>query len=119
LPNLAQSVGAAGGLSNPVWLPGSQSIAAATNGNGDQTPPHPWLLDVAHDTYEPLSVTGIPVGWMPQQGPLILSTGYQSLVNGGPYNINAVRCATDGQCTETRLTDGAWHYPFVGIVRTA
>jgi hypothetical protein len=120
LPHLAQVVGASGGLLNPVWRPGTEIIASTTNAvNAGQAAPHPWLLDLAHDRYTSLSVTDIPVGWMPNQDLLILATGYQSRANGGPYGIIAARCAPDGQCTVTRLTDDAGHFAFLGFVRTA
>jgi hypothetical protein len=119
LPNLAQMVGATCGLTNLVWQPGSDIVAVAATGYYAVAHTHPWLLDVADDTSTIPFVTGFPMAWMPQQGPLILSTGDQSQVNSGATSLVAARCAADGQCTATPLTDGAWHYPFLGLVRTA
>jgi hypothetical protein len=112
LPNLAQKLSPYGGLDRPTWLPVTDDIAVATSGITGQMDPHPWLLDLVHDTYTPLPIANYPVAWLPDHGTLILLTG-------GPYGISVAHCGANGQCAVTPLTDHALHSVFLGLVRTA
>lgn len=106
------------GFSDLAWRPGTETIAASTgfNENGDL---RTWMLDLTHDSATPLTVTGYPMAWVPNDGPLILSSDFESVIGGGRYIIQAARCAASGQCAATTLTTVAYHYNFLGLVRTA
>jgi hypothetical protein len=105
-------------ISGLAWRPGTHTVAASIgfNENGNLTT---LLLDLAHDTATPLSVTGYPTAWAPDDGPLILTSGWQSLINEGPLQFTAVSFAADGTPSATVLTKNTYTFTFLGFVKTA
>lgn len=113
LPAIAQATSA--DFSGVAWRPGSDTIAVSTgyteNGNLKT-----WLLDVAADTATQIAPTGFPMGWAPNHGPLVLSSGWQSGVGQGPYTLTAVTCVSGAQCSTATLTKNAMTFTFLGFV---
>lgn len=118
LPNISQTMGSDYGFTGVAWRPGTNTLAASTgfteNGNVKT-----WLVDLGADSMTPITPTGFPVGWAPNNGPLVLSSGWQSEVGLGPYTLTAVTCESAAQCSATTLTKNAMTFTFLGFVRTA
>ncbi|HET9111313.1 MAG TPA: hypothetical protein VFN78_10850 [Ktedonobacterales bacterium] len=114
LPTIAQATGA--DFSRIAWRPGSNTIAVSstTATTGDIKT---WLLDVAADTATAIAPTGFPVGWAPNNGPLVLSSGWQSEIGQGLYTLTAVTCDSGAQCSGATLTEHAMTFIFLGFVR--
>jgi hypothetical protein len=114
LPAIAQATGA--DFSKVAWRPGTDTLAVSTDDteNGD---PKTWLLDVGADTATQIDATGYPMGWAPDNGPLVLSSGWESGIGRGPYTLSAVTCASGPQCSRTTLTTKAITFTFLGFTR--
>lgn len=114
LPTIAQTTGAS--FSAIAWRPGTDTLAVSTGftENGDLKT---WLIDVGADTASKIAPTGYPLGWAPDNGPLILSSGWQSSIGLGPYTLSAVTCASGVQCSGATLTEHAMTFAFLGFVR--
>lgn len=109
---LSRITAATGGqFSGLAWRPGSDTIAVSNGGSIVKT----WLLDVAADTATQIPPTGNPVGWAPDNGPLVLSSGWQTGIGLGQYTLTAVTCASGAQCTDVTLTKDAMTFPFLGF----
>ncbi len=108
------------GFTTLAWRPDTQTVVAsrdyASNGNLAV-----WVLDLQHDTAQKLATGRYVAGWTPDNGPLMLTTGWQSATNQGPYEIDAATLVSDASSvTSTKaLTRGAMTFPFLGFVRTA
>jgi Tol biopolymer transport system component len=114
LPTIAETTGA--DFSAVAWRPGTQTLAVSTsyieNGNLKT-----WLIDVGADTATQIASTGYPVGWAPDNGPLVLSSGWQSKIGQGPYTLSAVTCAGATQCSgSATLTEKAMTFAFLGFM---
>ncbi|HEX9039081.1 MAG TPA: hypothetical protein VF808_19015 [Ktedonobacterales bacterium] len=114
LPAIAGATDA--GFSQVAWRPGTKTIAV-TSGYAGSGVLHNWLLDVAADTATSIALGGNVMSWAPDNGPLILSSGYQSQVGGGPYILKAAVCDSAGRCSTTTLTRNAMTFDFVGFLR--
>jgi WD40 repeat protein len=115
LPNIAHTIGE--GFSTVAWKPGSDIMAVST-GYGETGNLKAWMLDLARDTVTHL-VDGQHVqGWAPDDGPLVIGTGWQSQVGAGPYALSAVSFSASGQPTFTPLTHTAMTFPFLGFIPT-
>jgi hypothetical protein len=58
------------------------------------------------------------MGWAPDNGPLVLSSGWQSKIGQGPYTLSVVTCASGIQCSGgTTLTQKAMTFPLLGFMR--
>lgn len=114
LPAIAQATGA--DFSSVSWRPGTDTLAVSTGftENGDLKT---WLIDVGADTATQIGPTGYTMGWAPNSGPLVLSSGWQSGIGLGPYTLTAVTCASGAQCSATTLTKNAMTFTFLGFVR--
>jgi len=108
------------GFTSLAWRTGTQTVAASTgfDTNGDLKT---WLLDLRHDSAVQLRLpkARYVAGWDPGGDVLILSTGWQILANGGPYEIIAAKIGAGGSISTTVLTQKAVTFPVVGFVRTA
>ena len=113
LPTIAQATGA--GFSMISWRPGTNTIAVSTGytENGDL---RTWLLDVKADTATSIGSLGHPMGWAPNNGPLVVSSGWQSETGLGPYTLTAVTCANGAPCSTATLTRNAMTFAFLGFV---
>ncbi len=56
------------------------------------------------------------MGWAPNNGPLVLSWGWQTGVGQGPYTLTAVTCVSSAQCSTATLTKNAMTFTFLGFV---
>jgi hypothetical protein len=113
LPTIAEATGA--DFSRVAWRPGSDTLAVSSSLSG---PMKTWLIDVGSDTATHIVPTGFPVGWSPDNGPLVLSSDWQSAIGLGPYSLHAVTCTTGSpQCSSTTLTGQAMTFAFLGFVR--
>ncbi len=114
LPAIAETLSAS--LGPVVWRPGTDTLAVASgytaNGN-----PKTWLINVGADTATPIASAGYPMGWAPDNGPLVLSSVYGSSVGQGPYTLSAVTCTSTLQCSSTTLTERAMTFDFLGFMR--
>ncbi|HEX9036649.1 MAG TPA: hypothetical protein VF808_06610 [Ktedonobacterales bacterium] len=72
---------------------------------------------MAADTATPIDAPGTVMAWAADNGPLVVSSGYQSQVGGGPYTLWALTCAPDSRCSATKLTAQAMTFDFLGFVR--
>jgi hypothetical protein len=116
LPVIARATG--GVIFNVAWRPGSETVAVSLNRAAGQGGANTWLLDVAADTATPLSAPGMVMAWTPDNGPLVVSSGYQSEVGGGPYTLWAMSCGNGArQCSATTLTTQAMTFDFLGFAR--
>ncbi len=118
LPHIAQSMGPYSGFTSLAWRPGTQTVVASTgfDVNNDLKV---WLLDLQRDTAEKQPVVRYVAGWAPDNGPLVLSTGWENLTNQGPYKIDAATFGTGGIVAMKTLTRAAMTFPFLGFVSTA
>ena len=106
------------GFTSIAWQPGTATIAVSTGFavNGDL---QSWLLDTQHDAASRLLPGVYAMGWAPDSGPLIVSTGHDDEIGAGPFTISAVAMKTDGSVASVTLTRAAWTFPFIGFVHTA
>jgi hypothetical protein len=115
LPTIAEATGA--DFSRVAWRPGTDTLAVSSD-VATSGPPKTWLIDLGADTTLQIAPTGFPVGWAPDNGPLVLSSGWQSGIGLGPYTLHAVTCTTgSAQCSSTTLTGQAMTFTFLGFIR--
>jgi hypothetical protein len=112
LPAIAATLSASPGL--VVWRPGTNTLAVVSSVTGSQKT---WLVDVGRDSATPVAATGYPMGWVPDNGPLVLSSAYGSSIGQGPYTLTALSCTSGTQCSTTMLTDQAMTFAFLGFIR--
>jgi Tol biopolymer transport system component len=113
LPTIAEATGT--DFIRVAWRPGSDTLAVSSSLSG---PMKTWLIDVRSDTATQIVPTGFPVGWAPDNGPLVLSSGWQSGIGLGPYTLHAVTCATGSpRCSSTILTEQSMNFTFLGFAR--
>lgn len=115
LPTIAQATGA--DFFRVAWRPGTNTIAVSTSQSAEDGGLKTWLLDVQADRATSIAPTGNPMGWAPNNGPLALSSGYQSGVGEGPYILTAVTCLSSAQCSTATLAKNAMTFTFLGFVR--
>src|SRR6185312_10756578 len=117
LPTIAHAMGSYSGFTSIAWQDNTMTVAASSGlaANGDLKM---WLLDLWHDSAQPLPYQAYAAGWTPAGGPLILTSEQTDVTDSGPYQITAVENATDGQGVARVLTTNAYTFPFVGFVRT-
>jgi hypothetical protein len=113
LPTIAEATGA--DFSRVEWRPGTDTLAVSSSLTG---PMKTWLIDVGADTVTHIVPTGFPVGWVPDNGPLVLSSGWQSGIGQGPYTLRAVTCTGGARCNSTTLTEQAMTFTFLGFMRS-
>jgi hypothetical protein len=123
LPRIAASMGSYSGFTSLAWQPQGQMIAASTgfDVNGDLKT---WLLNVEQDSalQLPLPQPRYVAAWVPDTSQLILTTGWQILVNRGPYEISTASIDLhdpSARINPVALTSDAITFPFVGFVHTA
>jgi WD40 repeat protein len=117
LPTIARAMGPYSGFTSIAWRENSMTVAASSGlrANGDVKT---WLLDLSHDSAQPLPYQAYVAGWVPAGGPLILTSDQTDQTEGGPYQISAA-IPTNGSSSVAVLTTDAYTFPFVGFVRTA
>jgi hypothetical protein len=115
LPGIARATHA--GFTSVAWRPGTDELATSTGFavNGDL---QSWLLDAHHDFVSHLLPGVYAMGWAPDAGPLIVSTGHDYEIGAGPFTISAVTMKADGSIVNVALTRTAWSFPFIGFIRT-
>lgn len=118
LPHLAQVMGPYSGFTSFAWRAGTQTAAASTGYavNGDLKT---WILDMQHDSAVQMPNGAYAVGWVPDSGSLILSSGEQSMIGAGPFEISAATVSPDGKASTTILAADVRTFPWLGLVRTA
>jgi WD40 repeat protein len=122
LPRIAASMGSYSGFTSLAWQPQGQMIAATTgyDVNGDL---ETWLLNLEQDSAVRLALPQprYVAAWVPDTSQLILTTGWQILVNDGPYEISEASIDLNDPSASmipVSLTSDASTFPFVGLVRT-
>ncbi len=118
LTHIMQLIGAKSGFTSIAWRPGTTTLAVSTGFavNGDL---RTWLLDLEHDTAVSLPYQAYIAGWVPDNGPLILTTGESSYGFNGPFTLSAVSDPGTPAAKDIKLIDSAYHFTFGGFARTA
>jgi hypothetical protein len=114
LSTIAQTTGA--DFSRVAWRPGTDTLAVSSD-TSTSGPLKTWLIDVRADTATQIVPTGFPMGWAPANGPLVLSSDWQSEIGRGPYTLHAVSCTGGARCSSTTLTEQAMTFTFLGFMR--
>jgi WD40 repeat protein len=121
-PHLTAAMGDYSGFTSLAWRADGHTLAASTGfaNNGDLTT---WVLDLQQDTAVslPLAQAQYVAAWAPSTDALILTTGWQSLVNGGPYELSALTvdpAAPAAPAAPILLARDVVTFPFVGFVRS-
>lgn len=115
LPGIARATHA--GFTSVAWRPGTDELATST-GFAVNSNLQSWLLDTRQDAASHLLPGVYAMGWAPDAGTLIVSTGHDDEIGAGPFTISALAMKADGSVASVTLTRAAWTFPFIGFART-
>lgn len=115
LPYITQTTGAE--FTSVAWSADNRHLAVSSNFvvNGNS---HVWLLDTQTDGATKTAATDYPVAWVPGKNAFVESTSEQSTIGFGPYTISVVTLSDNGQTTVQQVTNAAYTFPCLGLIRT-
>lgn len=118
LPAITAAMGSYSGFTSVAWRSDGHTVAATT-GFIENHDLKMWLLDLGQDSAMRIQAphARYVMGWAPDNGLLVLSSGWDAVTNRGPYEIAAASVDAQGIAHPILLTRDAMTFPFLGFAR--